>query len=121
MKTGPSNKATRELIVDLDKQGKKSGKAVWKVLSAKLAASSRRRIAVNIYTLRKAAKANKDKVLVVPGKVLSKGELQEKIEVACFACSGKAKKKIEGAKGKVITLKDLMKSNMDASKMVIVQ
>src|SRR3989338_3798779 len=120
MRTGPTSEMTREIIVDLEKEGKKSGKAVWLKISERLSASSRRRAQVNVYSLSELAKKNPGKILVVPGKVLSKGNAEGKIEVACFACSEKARKAMEGAKGKVMTLKELIAPKTAPGKMVIV-
>ncbi|MBI4210194.1 MAG: 50S ribosomal protein L18e [Candidatus Diapherotrites archaeon] len=121
MRTGPTNKSTRELIVDLDKHGKKVKNGVWRLLSKKLGSSSRARVAMNVYKLSGMAAQSKGKTIVVPGKVLSKGDIKETARVACFACSAKARRKIEAAGGKVIGLKELMLENPKASTLVVMQ
>ncbi len=121
MRTGPTRESTRELIVDLEKKGKKVQKAVWKKLSQKLARPTRQRAEINVYRLSEIALKNAGRVLVVPGKILSKGDVAGKIEVACFSCSKKAKEKIGKAGGKVMSLKELIESKTEPSKMVIVQ
>jgi len=121
MRTGPTNKSTRELIVDLEKAGKKLDKKVWGEIAYRLSAPSRRRAQINVYKLSILAKKNKGRILVVPGKVLSNGKVDGLIEVACFSISAKAKEAIEEAKGKVMSLKDLIESKAASNKMVIVQ
>ena len=121
MNTGPTNEKTRKLVVDLEKHGKKTKKRVWRVLSEKLAGSTRRRPSVNVYKLSELAKRNEGRILVIAGKVLAKGNADTKIEVACFACSGKAKAKIEAAKGRVWSLAELMESKPKENRLVIVQ
>ena len=121
MRTGPTSEMTRELIVDLEKAGKKTGKKVWTEIARRLSAPSRRRTEVNVYSLSMLAKKNEGRVLVVPGKVLSKGNADRKIDVACFACSEKARMAIKSADGQVLTLKELIESKIAPNKMVIVQ
>jgi len=121
MRTTKAKKNTQQLIVALEKQGKKSGKNVWKSVAKRLAKPSRNRARVNVDKLNKLAKKQKDKIFVVPGKVLSMGEVEEKINVACLDCSKRARDKIEKQKGKVILLKDLIEAKPKESTMVIVQ
>ncbi len=120
MRTGPTKQSTREIIVDLDKHGKKSKKNVWRDLAERIAKPSRQRASVNVYKLSRLAKANVGKVLVVPGKVLAKGVAEVKMEVACLACSAQARSEIEKAKGKVMGMKELIASKAGADKLVIV-
>ena len=119
MRTGPTKQGTREIIVDLDKHGKESRKSVWRDLAERVAKPSRLRASVNIYKLSKLAKANPGKILVVPGKVLAKGIADTKIDVACLACSAQARVEIAKAKGKVMSLKELIASKTGADKLVI--
>lgn len=121
MRTGPTNKLTREIIVDLEKHGKKTKKKVWIDLSKRLAGPSRGRTAVNVYEISKLAGKNKGKIFVVPGKLLSKGEIEEKVEIACLSASEKAAEKVTKAGGKVHSMKELVKMNPEAGKIVVVE
>ncbi len=121
MRTGPTNEMTREIIVDLEKEGKKTGKKVWGEIASRLSKPTRSRAEINVYSLNVLAKKNEGCILVVPGKVLATGSADTKIDVACFACSEKARKTIHGAKGKVMNLKELIESKTASNKMVIVQ
>ena len=45
------------------------------------------------------------------GKVLSVGNITKKVQVAAFNFSDEARKKIEQAKGKVLTIQELIQQN----------
>jgi len=121
MRTGPTKQETRDTIVKLEKYGKKTKKAVWKDLAKRLKKPSRIRAKINVYRLNELAEKNKDKILVIAGKVLAKGNIEKKIEVACFTYSEKAKEKIIANKGTIISLTDLIDKKISADKMVIIQ
>lgn len=58
--------------------------------------------------VQKVAKDNE--TLLVPGKVLSSGELTKKVTLAAWQFSEQAKEKINKV-GKAVSIQDLMKSN----------
>jgi large subunit ribosomal protein L18e len=49
--------------------------------------------------------------VVVPGKVLAAGNFDHPVNVAAFAFSEQARSKILRAKGKCLSISDLMKKN----------
>ena len=119
--TGPTKRSTYELAVGLEKQGKKSKKAIWRVLSDDLLKQRRGKGQINIWQLNKLAKKFKGKMLVTSSKVLSFGEAEEKINIAATEFSASAKEKIEKAGGKAMSLKWLMESKTKESEMVLVK
>lgn len=121
MRTGPTRKQTRETIVALKKQGKKAKNAVLSDIARRLSRATRQRAEVNVFKLNELALKMKGKVFVVPGKVLSKGNVNTKIEVACFSCSKKAEEKIHAHEGKVMDLNELIESGMESKNLVIVE
>ena len=121
MKTGPTKQETRDTIVKLEKYGKKTKNPIWKDLAKRLKKPSRIRAKINVYKLNKLAEKNKDKIFVVAGKVLAKGNIETKIEVACFNYSEKAEQKIIAKKGTIMLLTDLIDKKINANKTVIVQ
>ena len=121
MRTGPTRKQTRDTIVHLEKAGKKAKNAVLVDISERLGKASRQRAEINVYRLSELAHQIKDKVFVVPGKVLAKGSIDVKIEVACLSCSKQARQKIEAHKGKVMSMKELVDSKIESKKLVMVQ
>ncbi len=120
-RTGPTSTRTRGLVVQLDKHGKTSKQDVYRLLSDMMGMSTRERTQVNVSHLNKMSQIYKDKVLVVPGKVLSNGEVTQAFEVAAFGFSDVARKKIVAAKGKAWTLEDLVHHKIPANKMILVK
>ncbi|VVC00581.1 50S ribosomal protein L18e [uncultured archaeon] len=115
------NSDTRGLGIMLGRLATKSKKGVWADLAEKVTAPVRKKAEINVYRLSVVAAANKGKILVVPGKVLSAGESAKGIEVACLSCSKAARDKITKAGGKVMGIMELIESKASASKVVIVQ
>ncbi|MEI7961277.1 MAG: 50S ribosomal protein L18e [archaeon] len=93
------------LIASLEKASKKTEKALWSSLAEKMQSPKRNKVLINLDKLNKLALLNKGKTLLVPGKVLSQGELHEKVVVVAVSASETAKAKIK-AKGEFILLKD---------------
>ena len=59
--------------------------------------------------------------VLVPGKVLSNGDLTEKVNVAAFKFSQKAQEKIESAGGECVSIDDIMESNPKGSNIRIME
>ncbi len=116
MRTGPTNLALKKLIIDTRKLGNKDKSKFWIRISEELSKSTRQRRQVNIETINTTVKEGE--TAVVPGKVLSNGELTKKVTVAAYTFSEKAKEKIN-KKGKAITLQQLMKDNPTGKKVRI--
>lgn len=106
-KTGPTNYQCQELLVELESKARDN--KFWNRIAKDLRKSARQKKAVNIYKINKFAREGE--TIVVAGKVLSVGEINKKIDVAALNFSEGAKKKIEEAKGKTITLKELFEQN----------
>ena len=98
-----------KLVEELKKQASVENVKVWKRLALDLEKPTRQRRIVNIYKINKYTKP--EETVVVPGKVLSVGELSHKVNVAAFNFSEGAKQKIVDSQGKVMTIYELMKSN----------
>ena len=96
---------TLKLVASLEKVTRKTDIALWNDLAQRLSAATRQKIAVNLDKINKLAEQNKGKTIIVPGKVLSKGELTHKITIVAVSASEAAKAKIK-AKGEFITLKE---------------
>jgi large subunit ribosomal protein L18e len=61
------------------------------------------------------------KILVVPGKVLSQGEISKKVKIVALTFSDKAKEKLLKAGCEVVLLKDEIQKNKDAKGVVILK
>lgn len=97
------------LIRDLKKNSRENKAEIWSSLANRLANSKRSRIAVNVSRLNRYTKDNE--TVVVPGKVLGAGKADHSMNVAAFAFSDVAQSKIQKAKGKCLSIRDLMKKN----------
>jgi len=117
-RTGPTNQHLQALIADLKKHSYSANSSLWMRLAEDLAKPTRQRRVVNLNRLNRVTKENE--VVVVPGKVLGTGPLQHSLTVAAWDFSDTAKLEIEKAKGKCLTLPELMKKNPKAQKVRII-
>ncbi|MEM2104849.1 MAG: 50S ribosomal protein L18e [Candidatus Bathyarchaeia archaeon] len=117
-KVRTTNPELIKLIRLLKKQSKESNAAIWKKIAETLAKPRRKRVAVNLSRINRYTK--KSDVVVVPGKVLGNGVINHPITVAAFDFSEKAKEKILTAKGKCLSIIDLVKKNPKGSNVKII-
>ncbi len=110
------NIQTIELIRALKKLSIESNVNLWKRLASELESSTRSKRVINIYKLNKYTKDND--LVIVPGKVLSVGELDHKVNVAAFSFSEAAAEKIR-SNGSIMSLKELMQKNPKAKNVKI--
>lgn len=116
-KTGPTNPNMRKLIADLRSLGTKEKVKMWKRIAQELEKPTRSRREVNIRRINRATK--KDETIIVPGKVLSAGELDHKVNVAAWKFSEAAKQKINKS-GKAMSIQELIKTNPKGKKVRII-
>ncbi len=116
VRTGPTNYQLQMLLQELDVQARNS--PFWRKVADDLRKPARQRRVVNIYRIEKAALEGE--TVLVPGKVLSVGELNKKLSVAALTFSKDAAQKITDAKGKVLSIMDLVKQNPEGKKVRIV-
>src|SRR3989344_3593 len=111
-RTGPTSLALKKLIIETKKLGVKEKSPFWKTISEELSKPTRKRRTVNIRTINKTIQEGE--TAVIPGNVLSDGELTvKKAIVAAYQFSDTAKEKINKT-GKAINLTQLMKDNPKA-------
>jgi len=96
-----------KLIRDLKKLANKEKVKLWKRIADELEKSTRRKREVNLRRINRATKENE--TIIVPGKVLSIGEINHKVNVAAFQFSQQAKTKVNA-----MTIEELMKQNPKA-------
>ena len=114
-RTGPQTLELQTLIADLKKHSLTS--KLWKRIAKDLSKSTRQRRVVNLYKINKYAREGE--TIIVPGKVLSIGEIEKKVNVAAYQFSTQAKTKIEDKQGSAITIKELLEKNPDGKKVRI--
>ena len=106
-------------IRELKKKARREGVALWRALAEELDKAKRRRVVVNLSRLNRHTKEGE--VVAVPGKVLGAGDLDHPITVAAFRFSETALRKISLAKGRSMSLKELMDSGIPPSRIRIMK
>lgn len=108
-KNKKTNPALIALINNLKKQANEKDAPIWKDIAIRLEKPSRNWPEVNLDRISKHT-GDKETALI-PGKVLSDGNLTKKITIAAWSFSDKSKEKIQKAGGKTITIEETMKNN----------
>ncbi|MBI3036268.1 50S ribosomal protein L18e [Candidatus Woesearchaeota archaeon] len=110
MRTGPTNINLKSLIGELRKKAYAENSPLLARIAEDLEKSTRQRRAVNLSKISRYAK--KGELVVVPGKVLAAGELNQSLTIAAWKFSEQALDKISKANAKAITINDLMKNRV---------
>ena len=92
-----------ETIIAAKKQEK------WKEIASLISTPKRKRIEFNINEIDKFAEGGE--ILVIPGKVLSMGDIDKKIKIVALSFSKKAREKLKGAGCEIFTLLEEIKKN----------
>jgi large subunit ribosomal protein L18e len=101
---------TNSVLVETIIAAKK--KKQWNKIAEILSSPRRKKIDVNLEKISEESKAGE--TIVVPGKVLSQGDIDKKIKVVALSFSEKAKEKLLKAKCDVSDMLDEIKKNPDA-------
>jgi len=107
------------VIRSLRKEARESDTPIWRDVADRLSSSRRRRVAVNLSRLNRHTQAKE--TVVVPGKVLGAGRLEHSISVAAFSFSSQARLKISKAKGKCLSILELLEANPKGSNVRIME
>ena len=107
--TGPTNPILKNFIQEIRSLGYKEKMPFLLKIADELEISKRQRAEVDLSDLNRICKENE--TVVVPGKVLASGILKKPLTVAAFSFSMQAVEKIHKAKGKTITIKELIEKN----------
>ncbi|MDH7516897.1 MAG: 50S ribosomal protein L18e [Candidatus Thermoplasmatota archaeon] len=108
-KTKKTNPRLLALIQDLKKNSSENDAAIWKDIALRLEKPLRNWPEVNLDRINKYVREGE--TALVPGKVLSSGNLSKKVSVAAWSFSGRSQEKIKKAGGKHMLIEELMKSN----------
>ena len=114
-RTGPTNYQLQQLLPQLETRAIES--AFWRRVVHDLKKPSRQRRIVNIYKIDKFAQDGE--TVLVPGKVLSVGEITKKVKVAAITFSTEARRKINDARGKTLSIQELFQENPEGKKVRI--
>lgn len=118
MRTGPTNQSLVTLIQELRTKAISGKVNLWKRLAEELIRSRRQRRIVNLMHIAKNAKHGE--IIVVPGKVLGMGDLDQKLTIAAYQFSGSALDKIKQSGGEAMTIQELMEKNPNGNKVRII-
>ena len=113
---GPMNPELKRLLDEIMQHYLKTKKPFWKRMHKELSRPTRQRRAVNLSRINRYTKSGE--TIVVPGKVLSAGEIGHAVTVAAWQFSKQAAEKIKKAKGEAISIAELM--NMKTKKVKII-
>ena len=119
MTRGMTNPELISTITELRKKSRTDGAALWQALARELDHAKRKRVAVNLSRLNR--NSAKGEVVAVPGKVLAAGDLNHPLTIAAFSFSSMALNKIALAKGKTLSLKELIGSGIPPSEIKILK
>jgi len=119
MRLKSTNPELVSVIRSLKKKARENNAPIWSDVANHLSSSRRRRIALNLSRLNRYTKAKE--TVVVPGKVLAAGNLDHPISVAAFSFSNQARLKISKAKGKCLSINDLLEVNPEGSNVKIME
>jgi large subunit ribosomal protein L18e len=117
-KKGTTNPSLISLLRMLRKASNQHKANIWRAVAEYLSRPRRKRIAVNISRINRYTR--KEDVVVVPGKVLGAGILDHPVTVAAFDFSIKARQKIIEAKGKCLSIPELIELNPRGSNVRII-
>ena len=84
----------------------------WKRVAGILSGPRRKSIDFNLQEISKNAKEGEN--ILIPGKVLSQGEVDKKIKIIALNFSGKAKEKLSKSKNEIVTIIEEIKKNPGA-------
>ncbi len=104
-----TNLALVGLISDLKAQTRSTGAPLWRDVASRLENSRSNWAQPNLSRLSRYMPA--DAVVLVPGKLLGSGGVEGSPTVAAYSVSSGARKKIEAAGGRVLSLRELMNEN----------
>ncbi len=115
VRTGPTNYQLQLLLLELETKARTS--RFWKRVKYDLQKPTRQRRIVNVYKIEKFAREGE--TVLVPGKVLSVGDIRKKVSVAALTFSEEAARKIKEAKGSVLSIRELLLQNPEGKKVRI--
>lgn len=101
---------TNQGLVETIISAKKNDK--WLKVAHLISMPKRKQIAMNLNEIDKMVKDNE--IVIIPGKVLSKGELTKKVRVIALGFSKEANEKLKKGKIETGTIGDEIKKNKEA-------
>ena len=107
-----SQRKGNPILIETLRAAKKTGNELWIRVAGILSGPRRTRIAINLDEIE--ALTSEGDSVVIPGKILSQGEISKKIAVIAFAFSEKTREKLLKTKSHAISILEEIKKNPDA-------
>jgi len=104
-----TNPRVLKLITDLKAQSRDQDVGVWRDIAERLNKPNRHFAEINLSKINRYSREND--VVIVPGKVLGTGNIDHPVTVAALNFSAAAEQLIAGARGRCITIEQLMQLN----------
>lgn len=87
----------------------KTKRRVWRKVAKELSRRNQDKVEVNLYRINQLTKG--DDTIVIPGRVLSIGDLDHKIQIAAHSYSKTAREKLLQSKSKLLGIRELYELN----------
>ncbi len=107
-----SEKKGNPLLIETIRLAKKTNSDFWLRVAGILSGPRRNHISVNLDEIEKNTKEGDS--IVIPGKVLSQGEISKKIAVIAFSFSEKTREKLLKTKSQSVNMAEEIKKNPEA-------
>ena len=78
---------------------------IWRKVAKDLSKKNQDRVEVNLFQINKNSKENE--IILVPGKILSSGEINHKIQIAAHSISKNAREKLLQSKCTIMNIQEL--------------
>ena len=114
-----SQKKTNPILIDTIRAAKKTNNEFWIKIASILSGPRRMHKSINLEEIDKNTKEGDS--IVIPGKVLSEGEISKKIAIIAFNFSENAKDKILKTKSRCLNILDEVKKNPQANGLKIIK
>jgi large subunit ribosomal protein L18e len=114
-----TNPRLNNLITLLKETARTNEASIWRDIAMRLEAPSRNYAEVNVGKINRYATTGE--TILVPGKVLGTGVLNQPVQIAALNFSKSAVGKIQGAQGACMTIEELLSSNPKGSRIRILR
>ncbi len=91
----------------------------WKKVAEILSSPRKNKVEINLEKINSEAKVGE--IIIIPGKVLSLGEINKKIKISAFGFSEKAKEKLLKAGCEILNIVEEIKKNPSAKGIKIIK
>jgi large subunit ribosomal protein L18e len=112
------NQQLQTLIRELKTASIEHKAPLWKRLASELEGPTAKRRVVNLSKINKYSKDNE--IVIVPGKVLSMGDITKKVTIAAYNFSSGALIKINASGAKAVSLNEILKKDPKGAKVRII-